>query len=266
MLQSLHVQKNKKLEWCETTVFEPRPKILPPWSSFIWDWKLRDELRRQHVENSCEFPRHLAWNFGGSLVYLFHGGKAMIKSRRLSLFYMIYGKIFHFVFSFFSFCCTHWGIICPLIDPKWDLGTTCRDAVQLFEPIIKLQKRKTTGRWERLVRERRMMASWLVAFFFFFLPPDLWRPANLVRFPLLYSGSHWCGFSLGARRFKLGDFAPMLKILHLFSPATLRPHPSPTVLVKVLEKFCPVRRLLFLWQKQMVFCLVVVRAPKTKKF
>lgn len=70
----------------------------------------------------------------------------MIKSRRLSLFYMIYGKIFHFVFFFFSFWCAHWGIICPLIDPKWDLGTTCRDAVQLFEPIIKLQKRKTTGR------------------------------------------------------------------------------------------------------------------------
>lgn len=73
----------------------------------------------------------------------FHDGKAMIKSRRLSLFYMIYGKIFHL---FFSFWCTHWGIICPLIDPKWDLGTTCWDAVQLFEPIIKLQKRKTTAR------------------------------------------------------------------------------------------------------------------------
>lgn len=39
------------------------------------------------------------------------------------------------------------------------------------------------------------------------------RLANLMRFPLVWSCSHWCGFSLGARRFKLGDFALMLKIM-----------------------------------------------------
>lgn len=44
------------------------------------------------------------------------------------------------------------------------------------------------------------------------------RPANLARFPLVWTSSHWCGFSLGASRFKLGDFALYAKnvsfILH----------------------------------------------------
>lgn len=75
----------------------------------------------------------------------------MIMSRRLSLFKKIDSKIF-----------LGGGKLTgeSLVDPKWDLGATYWDSVQLFEPIIERQESKTT-RQSALVWKLRMMVSCL---------------------------------------------------------------------------------------------------------